>query len=812
MKFSILNKFFPDLNLKILSAFLLSSILIAVIFYFGYQQIFNSDSASDQENIQIIPVKRGDLVNSISINGSLAYPNKENLNFGSNGVLSAILVEPGDRVTKGQILAVLSDSDIAQLQKEVAQKQVDLNDAKDALDLAKEPNSQIDLDAAKLNIENARESLRLVLVQADLEFVQAQQAVTNSIIQLSVAQQNIKDYETNFESDLSDAEMQITNLKVLIDTSYQEWLEYSRGPIEEIEDAETEINTIFKNLTRARSDLSDAIVNKDLKKTELDYKKRDLVNIEKLWVNNLDSAKETLTEKEVEYKNVFLKWLGISELSEVDYKSNPENLLSQWGINLDEVYDWRNHESELKLIGKGGAVSDKNATVFNELIVYNWLKFYPGSVEASCDSTSSSTSNTNGKFCIRNEMDLAWDNLSAAQSDLEDKSFDKQDAILNANKAIETARVNYNNSLEAIEDAKENVDSLNSDMSIAYDNLKDLKSSPDRNQILKLRNVWQNYKTMLVVASNELEKLKNIDSETEKTNLIHALSIIQVNLKEDQKTLDDLSSTTDKFSSVTLAQIDLAKSQLADSIESLAALNEVDQSQIELKEAEVKAKEALLNEALTALSLSIIKAPWDGLISSVSENLGKQVGVNSGIIEIIDTSAINFEGTIDEVDVLFMQIGRETIITLDSLPGQILSGEISQVSSIATTQQGVVTYDISISLDSISGVELRGGLSAVAEIVLKESRDSLLVPIQALYGSVQQPTVKLVRNDEIVEVPVELGISDEFWTVVTKGLSDGDQIAMEVKEASTTSMWGGRGGGAQFRRAATTPSKPPATK
>ena len=119
----------------------------------------------------------------------------------------------------------------------------------------------------------------------------------NSIIQLSVAQQNIKDYETNFESDLSDAEMQITNLKVLIYTSYQEWLEYSRGPIEEIEDTETEINTIFKNLTRARSDLSDAIVNKDLKKTELDYKKRDLVNIEKLWVNNLDAAKEGSASK-----------------------------------------------------------------------------------------------------------------------------------------------------------------------------------------------------------------------------------------------------------------------------------------------------------------------------------------------------------------------------------------------------------------------------------------------------------------------------------------------------------------------------------
>ena len=224
MKLSIFNKLLADLNLKILSVFLLCSILVAVIFYFGYQQIFNSDTASDQENIQIIPVKRGDLVNSISINGSLAYPTKENLNFGSNGVLSEILVEPGDRVTKGQILAVLSDSDIAQLQKEVAQKQVDLNDSKDALALAMEPNSQVDLDIAKLNIENARESLRSVLAQADLEFVQAQQAVTNTIIQLSSAQENIKDYETNLKSDLSNAQMQVTNLKVLVDTSYEECL------------------------------------------------------------------------------------------------------------------------------------------------------------------------------------------------------------------------------------------------------------------------------------------------------------------------------------------------------------------------------------------------------------------------------------------------------------------------------------------------------------------------------------------------------------------------------------------------------------
>jgi len=806
MKLSVFNNFLTNFNLKFLSVFLLCSVLITVIFYFGYQQIFNEDSASDQENIQIIPVKRGDLVNSISINGSLAYLTKENLNFGSNGVLSEILVEPGDKVTKGQILAVLSDSDIAQLRKEVAQKQVDLNDAKDALTLAMEPNSQIDLDIAKLNIENARESLRVVLLQSDLEFIQAQQAVSNSIIQLSAAQQNLKDYDSNLKSNLFNHEMEVTNLKVLVDTVHEEWLEYSKGQKEEIEITQIEINTIEKNIYRAQQDLKDAEENKNFKKTELDYRKRDLTNVEKLWKDNLDSAKESLAEKQTEYKNVYLKWLGITE---VDYKSNPEKLLSQWNVNLKEVYDWRNHESELKLIGKGAILVDKNETIWNELTIYNWIKFYPGSLEVSCDFLPSSTAQTNGRFCIRNEIDLAWDNLSAAQSNYDDVFYDKEDAVLNAHKAIQTAQVNHSNSTETLVDIQDNIDSLNRSLDSENTTLKDLQALPDNNQLDKLYNIWQNYQAMLDKALSDLQNVKNIDSETDKLDMTYALSIIQVNLKENQKILHDLSSIPDKFNAVTLAQINLAKSQLEDAIEFLEALNEVDQSQIELKEAEVKSKEALLKEALAALSLSLIKAPWDGLISSVTENVGKQVGINSGIIEIIDTSAINFEGAIDEVDVLFMHIGRGTIITLDSLPGQILSGKISEISSVATTQQGVVTYDIRISIDSISGVELRGGLSAVAEIVLKESKDSLLVPIQALYGSVQQPTVKLVRNGEVIEVPVELGISDEFWTVVTKGLSEGDQIVMKVKEASTTSMFGGRGGGAAFSRVGATQSKAP---
>jgi hypothetical protein len=53
------------------------------------------------------------------------------------------------------------------------------------------------------------------------------------------------------------------------------------------------------------------------------------------------------------------------------------------------------------------------------------------------------------------------------------------------------------------------------------------------------------------------------------------------------------------------------------------------------------------------------------------------------------------------------------------------------------------------------------------------------------------------RNGRIVPQVVSLGASDGFWTIVNSGLSEGDQVVMEVT-SSTTQDFGFRvaGGGA----------------
>lgn len=75
-----------------------------------YGIISNTTSANQVDltaNQRIIPVQYGDLMNQVSTNGSLIFPERETLTFGSAGTVSRVLVKEGQQVTQGQPLAEL---------------------------------------------------------------------------------------------------------------------------------------------------------------------------------------------------------------------------------------------------------------------------------------------------------------------------------------------------------------------------------------------------------------------------------------------------------------------------------------------------------------------------------------------------------------------------------------------------------------------------------------------------------------------------------------------------------------------------------
>jgi len=76
---------------------------------------------------EIAVVTRGDIMRTVLVDGNLEMPHKADLSFGATGTVTEVLVDKGDNVTKGQILARLDGRslefsvEIAQAQYETAQ-------------------------------------------------------------------------------------------------------------------------------------------------------------------------------------------------------------------------------------------------------------------------------------------------------------------------------------------------------------------------------------------------------------------------------------------------------------------------------------------------------------------------------------------------------------------------------------------------------------------------------------------------------------------------------------------------------------------
>jgi len=86
--------------------------------------------SGQQSTVTAVNVTRGDIVKTVLVDGNLEMPNKAYLSFGVTGTVTEVLVEEGNNVTEGQVLAKLnapsleSSVEMAELQVEIAEEQV----------------------------------------------------------------------------------------------------------------------------------------------------------------------------------------------------------------------------------------------------------------------------------------------------------------------------------------------------------------------------------------------------------------------------------------------------------------------------------------------------------------------------------------------------------------------------------------------------------------------------------------------------------------------------------------------------------------
>jgi HlyD family secretion protein len=98
-------------------------------------------------------------------------------------------------------------------------------------------------------------------------------------------------------------------------------------------------------------------------------------------------------------------------------------------------------------------------------------------------------------------------------------------------------------------------------------------------------------------------------------------------------------------------------------------------------------------------------------------------------------NSLQFEVSIDELDISKVKAGQAVNITADALEDSSanpLTGKVTKVAMEGTSSNGVTTYPVTVTVDQASVSKLKTGMNIDAEIVMSKKTDVLMVPLDAI--------------------------------------------------------------------------------
>jgi RND family efflux transporter MFP subunit len=212
--------------------------------------------------------------------------------------------------------------------------------------------------------------------------------------------------------------------------------------------------------------------------------------------------------------------------------------------------------------------------------------------------------------------------------------------------------------------------------------------------------------------------------------------------------------------------------------------NQATEEDVKAAEGQVKQAKAALDLAKLNLERAEIRAPIDGVVSSIKVEAGLSVAAGTPLITIVDPNSYVIRAEVDETDIGKVKKGAEVRVTLDAFPQKSYLGKVKKIGlSYLQTETGARVFPVEIEITGINLDDLREGMSGDAEITVDELKDVLVVPPQSVLED-GSPYVFVIDEDEGVvrKRRVTLGYSTEDYVEVKKGLKEGELVVVAGAE------------------------------
>ena len=191
-------------------------------------------------------------------------------------------------------------------------------------------------------------------------------------------------------------------------------------------------------------------------------------------------------------------------------------------------------------------------------------------------------------------------------------------------------------------------------------------------------------------------------------------------------------------------------------------------------QSELAAAKSRLVTARQQLGRTVVRAPFDGIVSERKVSNGDTAQVGKELVKVIDPASMRFEGMVSADKIGVVKVGQPVLFRVNGYPGQNFAGTVRRVDPAANA----VTRQVEVLVAFAESAQPRvAGLYAEGRIE-SQTNAALTVPQSSLVQAGDVNYVWRVKNGVMSKAMLGIGTRDERtgnWQVLS-GLAAGDTI------------------------------------
>jgi RND family efflux transporter MFP subunit len=210
------------------------------------------------------------------------------------------------------------------------------------------------------------------------------------------------------------------------------------------------------------------------------------------------------------------------------------------------------------------------------------------------------------------------------------------------------------------------------------------------------------------------------------------------------------------------------------------------QADLEDAKAQVGVAEAELDNARVLLSYTVIKSPYDGIITKRNYwapdfiRTGESGSSEKPLFSVERTDLMRVVVAVPDRDVPYVDDGEEAEVMIDAINGPPIKAKVSR--SAKSEDPSTRTMRTEIDIPNPKGVLRRGMYGQTTIYLQKGAPHSVTIPSSALIGKAADgnATVRIVNEGHVKVVPVRIGADNGINVEVVSGLKVEDQVIVRA--------------------------------